>query len=404
MLDSNEKTAAHTFIDAKLERKEKGMHVKAIRLDFDRLYANAMASLAQGNDMAAKNYLDAAAGKLASMLAATEDEMERKALQTWLMDIGAQVEKLRIRIANDGAKEKIAEKLGMGEKSTAKSKPFLVKAPDVTFDDVAGMQEVKEVVRDKVIYPRVYPHLFKTFRKKAGGGILLYGLPGTGKTMIAKAIARETGAKFFTVKPSDLLSKWFGNSEKNVRKLFATAKAENNAVIFFDEIEGFAASRDGGNDSMNRVVGELLTQMQGVTDDDEDNRILLIAATNRPWDIDSAFLRPGRFDERIYVPLPDFEARKVIIHNAVLGVPGHEDIDVERLATETEGFNGADVEYVCEKAKEIAIQRIIKAEMKNKKFIMEDFENALKEVHSTVTKRDIARLENWEKEHVQNVG
>ena len=395
---------AKVMLEAKEQRKENFlMHVNAIRLDFDRLYANAMSCLAQGNDIAAKNYLDAAAGKLTEMLAVVGEE-ERKALQTWLMDIGAQVEKLRIRIANEEGKTKLAEKLGLGGKEAEKRKPFMVNVADVTFEDVAGMQEVKEIVRNKIIYPKLYPQLFRTFKKKAGGGILLYGLPGTGKTMIAKAIARETGAKFFTVKPSDLLSKWFGNSEKNVRKLFATARAERNAVIFFDEIEGFAASRDGGNDSMNRVVGELLTQMQGVTDDEDDNGILLIAATNRPWDIDSAFLRPGRFDERIYVPLPDLEARKVIISNAVLGVPGCEVVDVDKLALQTEGFNGADVKYVCEKAKEIAIQRVIKDKMKNKKFEMEDFENALKEVHSTVTKRDMARLENWEKENVQRAG
>ena len=153
---------------------------------------------------------------------------------------------------------------------------------------------------------------------------------------------------------------------------------------------------------MNRVVGELLTQMQGVTDSDEEDRILLIAATNRPWDIDSAFLRPGRFDERIYVPLPDLGARKVIIRNSILGIPGNEEVDVDMLAQETEGFNGADVEYLCEKAKEIAIRRVIAGSMKNKKFAKEDFDKAMKEVRSSVVKKDISRLESCEKENVQN--
>ena len=378
------------------------MTKEAIRMEFDRIYAKAMASLAQGNDIAAKNYLNAAAGKLSGLLSLTEGE-ERNAVQEWILDIGGQIEKLRIRIENEKFKPQITEKLAQHEAATQqKRKPFLVDTPDVTFEDVAGMYEVKEVVRDKVIYPRVYPHLFKTFRKKSGGGILLYGLPGTGKTMIAKAIAKDTGAKMFTVKPSDLLSKWFGNSEKNVRKLFLAARSERNAVIFFDEIEGFAGSRDSDSDSMNRVVGELLTQMQGVTDSNDEDRILLIAATNRPWDIDSAFLRPGRFDERIYVPLPDLEARKVIIRNSILGVPGNEDVDVDGLAQETEGFNGADVEYLCEKAKEIAIRRVIAGSMKNKKFTKEDFDRALKEVRSSVAKKDISRLESWEKENVQN--
>ena len=378
------------------------MTKEAIRMEFDRIYAKAMASLAQGNDVAAKNYLNAAAGKLSGLLSRTEGE-ERDVVQEWLLDIGGQIEKLNIRIANEKFKPQIAEKLVQNEAATQqKRKPFLVDTPDVTFEDVAGMYEVKEIVRDKVIYPRVYPHLFKTFRKKSGGGILLYGLPGTGKTMIAKAIAKETGAKMFTVKPSDLLSKWFGNSEKNVRKLFLAARSEKNAVIFFDEIEGFASSRDSESDSMNRVVGELLTQMQGVTDGNDEDGILLIAATNRPWDIDSAFLRPGRFDERIYVPLPDLEARKVIIRNSILGIPGNEEVAVDDLAQETEGFNGADVEYLCEKAKEIAIRRVIAGSMKNKKFVKEDFDQALREVRSSVAKKDISRLENWEKENVQD--
>ena len=383
-------------------KEEYDLTKEAIRMEFDRLYAKAMVSLAQGNDTAAKNYLNAAAGKLSGLLSLTEGE-ERNAVQEWILDIGGQIEKLNIRIANEKYKPQIAEKLAQNEAVTQqKRKPFLVDTPDVTFDDVAGMYEVKEIVRDKVIYPRVYPHLFKTFRKKSGGGILLYGLPGTGKTMIAKAIAKETGAKMFTVKPSDLLSKWFGNSEKNVRKLFLAARSERNAVIFFDEIEGVAGSRDSDSDSMNRVVGELLTQMQGVTDSNDEDRILLIAATNRPWDIDSAFLRPGRFDERIYVPLPDLEARKVIIHNSILGIPGNEEVAVDDLAQETEGYNGADVEYLCEKAKEIAIRRVIAGSMKNKKFTKEDFEQALKEVRSSVVKKDISRLESWEKENVQN--
>ena len=377
------------------------MTKEAIRMEFDRLYAKAMASIAHGQDLAAKNYLTAAAGQLSKLLAKTEGE-EQESVQNWILDIGAQIEKLRIGIENEKTKPLLMEKVGAEQNSSPKRKPFMVDIPDVTFEDVAGMCEVKEVVRDKVIYPRLYPQLFKTFRKKSGGGILLYGLPGTGKTMVAKAIARETGAKMFTVKPSDLLSKWFGNSEKNVRKLFLAARSERNAVIFLDELEGCACSRDSESDSMNRVVGELLTQMQGVTDGDEEDRILLIAATNRPWDIDSAFLRPGRFDERIYVPLPDLEARKVIIKNSILGVPGHEDVLVERMAQETEGYNGADVEYLCEKAKELAIRRVIAAKMKDKKLTQEDFDQALREVRSSVAKKDISRLEGWEKENVEH--
>ena len=166
------------------------MRKNAIKMEFDRLYASAVMKMAQGNDELARNYLRGAAGKLSSLLVLA-DEDEKEAIQTWLMDIGVELEKLRIRIENEKTKPKVLEALGVSsEKKESERKPFMVNVPKVTFDEVAGMDKVKDTIRDKVIYPRLYPQLFQTFKKKAGGGILLYGLPGTGKTMVAKAIAK----------------------------------------------------------------------------------------------------------------------------------------------------------------------------------------------------------------------
>lgn len=228
----------------------------------------------------------------------------------------------------------------------------------VAMSDVAGLAEAKEEINQKVIEPNKHPEIFRRFNKAKGGGILLYGVPGTGKTMLAQAIAHEIDAKFFSVRCSDILSKWVGDAEQNIRNLFAEAKKYPNSIIFFDEFEALAPKRDTYSTVMKRVVPELLTQIQGF--EKNQNNLIVIAATNRPWDIDSAFLRPGRFDRRIYVPLPDDEAREAMVRNSLRGVPTDDSLDVNNIVKLTEGFNGADVTAFCEKLKDLAISREIK--------------------------------------------
>ena len=189
---------------------------------------------------------------------------------------------------------------------------------------------------------------------------MLYGLPGTGKTMIAKAIAHEVNASFYSVKCSDIVSKWFGEAEKNVKNLFETAKKEEKAIIFFDEFEALAAKRGGENNAvMNRLVPELLAQMQGFSDN--ENNLLLLAATNRPWDIDSAMLRPGRFNELIYVGLPDAPAREYMINKALKGLPLSEEVKIADIVEATEGYSGADVTEFCERLKDNPIKKSIES-------------------------------------------
>lgn len=218
----------------------------------------------------------------------------------------------------------------------------VLERPGVHFDDIAGLEEVKETIRRRVLYPFQEPEAAARYRKQAGGGVLLYGPPGTGKTMLAKAIATELEATFFAVKSSDVLSKWVGDAEKNVRELFDAARACPLAVIFFDEAEALVSSRGRGSTVMDRVIPEFLAQIDGL--DSGNHPILLLGATNRPWDMDEAALRPGRFgDELIYIGLPDAAARRHILRQHLEGIPAAADVSIEHVVAATEGFTGADV-------------------------------------------------------------
>ena len=229
----------------------------------------------------------------------------------------------------------------------------------ITFNDIAGLEEAKTAFKEKVVYAIEHKDLYEKFGKKAGGGILLYGLPGTGKTMFAEAAANETDSLFIPVKCSDIKSKWYGESESNVKNIFDKARKTNKAIIFFDEFEAIGAKRtDNPDNGNNDLVPQILAEMQGVGSNNSDSIIIVIAATNKPWAIDSAFLRPGRFDEKIYIPLPDFEARKTLFKLKLANVP-QDNLDFNRLANITDGFNGADIEAFCDKLKMLAINKSI---------------------------------------------
>jgi len=323
--------------------------------------------------------------------------------QEWVFDIVKELNIIDRKLANEQAKDKltkmIADRGGLQTEENERQGKFASpEIPKTTFDDIAGLEDVKEAVMYKVIYPRKHPELYDTFKKRSGGGILLYGLPGTGKTLIAEAIANETNATFFPIKCSDLGSKWFGETEQNIRDIFNEARATQNAVIFFDEIEAYASNRRD-NSAMERSVPEFLTQMQGIGASEERNRILVIGATNKPWRLDGAFLRPGRFDEKIYVPLPCDVARKQIMEHRLNGVPSH-GIDLQSFVERTDGYNGADMDYLCEKAKEFAIKRIITQSNIEKCLCKDDFEKAFESVKSSVLDTDRKEMEEWEKEFV----
>lgn len=282
---------------------------------------------------------------------------------------------------------------GKGEKDDGLTEFLPARKTGITLDDVAGLKDAKEEIRRLIIEPRKHPELYEKFKKKKGGGILLYGVPGTGKTMFAQAIATELDATFFAVKCSDIASRWFGDSEQNVRRLFAEARKHPCSIIFFDEFEALGAKRDSYSTVMKRLVPELLAQMQGF--EKSENTLLVIAATNRPWDIDSAFLRPGRFSTSIYVPLPDEETRRMIIKKQLDGVPLVEEFDFEKVVSVTDKFNGSDVTEFCDKLKDYALQRTIETGVESK-VNNNDITLTAQRVHSSVQVEDIKKIAKYQ--------
>lgn len=272
--------------------------------------------------------------------------------------------------------------------------------PVIDFDDIAGLDEVKEVVRVKVLLPLTNPEVFEGYVRKSGGGLLLYGPPGTGKTMIAAAIANEIGAKFCSVKPSDLLNQGVGNTEKAVRALFAQAREFPCAVIYFDEMDSISP-KSTKSQYAKQLRSELLSQLQGIESYGKktDNILFLIAATNKPWDVDSAFVRPGRFGTRVYVGLPDKDAREYMINRRLdkireKGIVAVEaDMDVLSAVEKTNGFNGSDITALLDKAEELSALRAVETGEKTLK--NEDLEKAFEHVTSSVQSGDIEKLLAW---------
>ncbi|WP_298519597.1 CDC48 family AAA ATPase [uncultured Methanobrevibacter sp.] len=226
----------------------------------------------------------------------------------------------------------------------------LVQIPDIKWDDVGGLEDVKQELKEAVEWPLKHPETFQRLGIRPPKGTLLYGIPGTGKTLLAKAVASESEANFISVKGPELLSKWVGESEKGVREVFRKAKQAAPTVIFFDEIDAIASTRsgnDGDSGVTKRVVNQLLTEMDGL---EELEDVAIIAATNRPDILDAGLMRPGRFDRHIQVKEPDEEARLSIFEVHTKDMPLANDVDLKKLAKNTDGYVGADIEAVCREA------------------------------------------------------
>jgi len=265
----------------------------------------------------------------------------------------------------------------------------LVEIPNVKWDDIGDLEEVKQQLKEMVEWPLKYPDAFKRIGIKPPKGILLYGPPGTGKTLLAKAVANESGANFISVKGPELKSKWVGESERMIRELFKRAKQVAPCVIFFDEIDALAPRRGlyYGERVTESIVSQLLTEMSGL---EEREGVIVIGATNRPDMVDPALLRPGRFDRLILVPAPDFKGRLEILKIHTRNMP-LKDVDLEEIARKTEGYSGADLEALCREAAMFALREDINAKYVTK----QHFEKALERVKPSISKEMIKHYEQF---------
>ena len=265
--------------------------------------------------------------------------------------------------------------------------------PDVTWDDVGGLEETKERLRETIQWPLMYPDVFEFMDLRAAKGVLLYGPPGTGKTLLAKAVASEAESNFIPVKGPELINKFVGESERGVREIFSKARENAPSVIFFDEIDSIATERGRGmgeSQVTERVVSQLLTELDGLEDLED---VVVIATTNRPDLIDAALLRPGRLDRHINVPAPDRDARLAIFEVHTRAKPLAEDVDLDDLADQTEGYVGADIEAVCREAAMAASRELINTvdaddipeSVKNARISAAHFDEALESVSPTHT-------------------
>jgi transitional endoplasmic reticulum ATPase len=273
--------------------------------------------------------------------------------------------------------------------SPSAMREVMVQVPTLRWDDIGGLDASREKLREGVELPLKHPEAFKRLGIRPAKGFLLYGPPGTGKTLLAKATARESQANFISVKSSDLLSKWYGESEQQIARLFARARQVAPTVIFIDELDSLVPARGAGMGEpqvTERVVNTILAEMDGL---EELNNVVVIGATNRPNLIDPALLRPGRFDELIYVGVPDVAGRRRILAIHTAGMPIAKDVDLEAIAEKTDRFTGADLEDLTRRAGLVALRRgIDSAEV-----TMADFEAALTETRASVTDDMLAEYE-----------
>jgi transitional endoplasmic reticulum ATPase len=280
-----------------------------------------------------------------------------------------------------------------------------VEVPDVTWNDVGGLEDTKKRLRETIQWPLEYPEVFETMDMESPKGVLMYGPPGTGKTLLAKAVANEAQSNFISVKGPELLNKYVGESEKGVREVFSKARENAPTVIFFDEIDSIAGERGqnmGDSGVGERVVSQLLTELDGIEDLED---VVVIATSNRPDLIDSALLRPGRLDRHVHVPVPDEEARRAILEVHTRDKPLADDVDLDKLARKTEGYVGADIEALAREASMAASREFINSvspeemaeSLGNVRVAMDHFEHALDEINPSVTDETRERYEEIER-------
>jgi len=311
-------------------------------------------------------------------------------------------------------------RFAMGGTNPSSLRETVVEVPDVTWDDIGGLEQTKKELQELILYPIEHPEKFHKFGMQPSKGVLFYGPPGCGKTLMAKAVANECSSNFISVKGPELLTMWFGQSEENVREIFDKARSAAPCVLFFDELDSIGQARGGGSGgdgggAGDRVMNQLLTEMDGVG---SKKNVFFIGATNRPDILDEALIRPGRLDQLIYIPLPDPPSRSSIFKAVLRKTPVAPNVSLEFMASLTEGFSGADVTELCQRATKAAIRESIEAE-EQRRALMKDnpdgedqmmeiddpvptltrkhFEEALANARTSVTSYDLDRFEQFRK-------
>jgi transitional endoplasmic reticulum ATPase len=346
-------------------------------------------------DVDLKKLAEMTHGYTGADLAALGRETAMKALRRYLPQINLEEERIPPNVL-----EKMEVKMddfvnAYKEVTPTAMREVYIEVSTVHWDDIGGLNDVKQHLKEAVEWPLKNPEIFSRLGIKPPKGILLYGPPGCGKTLLARAVATESESNFITIKGPEVFSKWVGESEKAIREVFRKARMAAPAVIFLDEMDSLAPRRGlGFSDSgvSERVISQLLTEMDGIVTLQD---IVVIAATNRPDMVDQAVLRPGRFDRLIYVPEPDEKSRLQIFKIYTKDMPLTKDVDLNQLALMTKYYSGADIESLCREAAMHALRRDVKA----REVTMKDFQDAIKEVGPSVT----PDMEKWYKSFVQQV-
>jgi len=348
-----------------------------------------------GDDVDLRKLAEMTHGYTGADLSALSRETAMKALRRYLPEINLEEERIPPEVL-DKMEVTMEDFVNAYKEVTPTAmREVYIEVASVRWDDIGGLEDVKQLLKEAVEWPLKNPKIFSRLGIKPPKGILLYGPPGCGKTMLARAVATESEANFISIKGPEVFSKWVGESEKAIREVFRKARMAAPAVIFLDEMDSLAPRRGlGFSDSgvSQRVISQLLTEMDGIVTLQD---IVVVAATNRPDMVDSAILRPGRFDRLIYVPEPDEKSRLQIFEIYTKEMPLAKDVDLKKLALMTKYHSGADIESLCREAAMHTLRRDIKAE----EVTMNDFQDAIKEIGPSVT----PEMEKWYKNFMHQI-
>lgn len=340
-----------------------------------------------GQDFDLKRLFEVTHGYTGADLAALCREAAMKSLRRYLPEINLEEERIPPQILEKMEVTMEDFLSAYREITPTAMREVYVEVPSVHWNEIGGLDDVKQRLQEAVEWPLKKPGLFKKMGIKPPKGILLFGPPGCGKTLLARAVATESEANFITIKGPEIFSKWVGESEKGIREVFRKARMAAPAVIFFDEIDSLAPRRGMGyadSGVSERVISQLLTEMDGIVSLDN---IVVLAASNRPDIIDPAVLRPGRFDRMIYVPSPDEKTRLQIFQLYTKGMPLSKEVSLPSLARTTKGFSGADIEALCREAAMNALRMDVEA----KEVASDDFKKAMEKIGPSIT----PDMENW---------